>query len=349
MGRFYPASAGGPSVSMYYLLKHLSSQENISIRVVTTKIGMKSDTSEVTEFSVTRTVDRSLRFPYRVILRSLLVLRKSDVIHLNSLFDLVSFVLVHFALLMGKHVIWSVRGELYPEALNHKRSKTILLKYYKLIVRNVTFHVTSNQELEHLNDWFPENEVKILENFADMYRLKPRHRERIISFVGRIVRHKNVHLLCEAFLLEKMSESGFKLVLAGSIDLNYKSYLDKMNYHEFVEYAGYLDLNDKSNLLAVSSCLVLPSRSENFGNVVLEACNQGTISFVTCNSPWVEIAQNIEGVICQQPTVENLRLFLRRVKTLQREDFKKYSKELRFFTDNFTASYKHRVKGFYDI
>jgi glycosyltransferase involved in cell wall biosynthesis len=75
------------------------------------------------------------------------------------------------------------------------------------------------------------------------------------------------------------------LVIAGNDEENYKSKLlvlaEKAGISERINYIGPIYSVDKWRLLAEASVLVLPSRSENFGNVVLEAMAVGTPVVVT--------------------------------------------------------------------
>ena len=47
-----------------------------------------------------------------------------------------------------------------------------------------------------------------------------------------------------------------------------------------------MDGEEKNKVIASNMALVLPSKSENFGNVVLEALAQGTPVIASKNTPW---------------------------------------------------------------
>ena len=52
---------------------------------------------------------------------------------------------------------------------------------------------------------------------------------------------------------------------------------------------------NKFKILSKSYCLVLPSKSENFGNVVLEAISQKTPVITSKNTPWEILIKHNSG------------------------------------------------------
>src|SRR5690554_3686578 len=58
-----------------------------------------------------------------------------------------------------------------------------------------------------------------------------------------------------------------------------------LNLLEKVEFKGHVQGVDKENLHA-ESMAVLPSETENFGNVVVESLNQGTPVIASKGTPW---------------------------------------------------------------
>src|SRR5205823_1441089 len=79
-------------------------------------------------------------------------------------------------------------------------------------------------------------------------------------------------------LVEAMRGVDARLVIAGNDEENYAATLPRA---ENVELAGPVSGEAKNALLRRAAALVLPSLSENFGNVVLEAMAQATPVVVT--------------------------------------------------------------------
>lgn len=99
--------------------------------------------------------------------------------------------------------------------------------------------------------------------------------EPYVLFLGRIDWKKGLDRLLGA--LARVPE--IRLVIAGNDEENYRAVLDpiaaRLGVSSRVVYAGSVHGADKAALLSQARLLVLPSYSENFGNVVLEAMAAG--------------------------------------------------------------------------
>ena len=100
-------------------------------------------------------------------------------------------------------------------------------------------------------------------------------------FLGRINWKKGLDRLIRALA----HAPGVRLVLAGNDEEGYRAALDRLaaevGVAERITYTGSVDGADKARLLKSARLLVLPSYSENFGNVVLEAMAAATPVIVT--------------------------------------------------------------------
>lgn len=102
-----------------------------------------------------------------------------------------------------------------------------------------------------------------------------------ILYLGRVNWKKGLDRLLTAL----PQTSGARLVIAGNDEENYRDVLQGIASNagvaDRVTFAGPVQGADKSALLAGAQLLVLPSYSENFGNVVLEAMAAGCAVVVT--------------------------------------------------------------------
>jgi glycosyltransferase involved in cell wall biosynthesis len=113
-----------------------------------------------------------------------------------------------------------------------------------------------------------------------------------LLFLGRVHWKKGLDRLLGALALVPDT----RLVIAGPDESGYRDELtgiaDSLGVGGRVVYTGAAGEADKAALLAHAGVLVLPSYSENFGNVVLEAMAAGCPVIVT---PEVGIAPIVEG------------------------------------------------------
>lgn len=135
-------------------------------------------------------------------------------------------------------------------------------------------------------------------------------------FLGRINWKKGLDRLIAAM----QRAPSASLVIAGGDDEGYRQRIEAMAQSQGVAsrviFAGEVAGADKHALLDMASVLVLPSYSENFGNVVLEAWAQGRPVIVSpevgladtvqaCGGGWVassveEIGARIEAAVTDQ-------------------------------------------------
>ncbi|MBK8389049.1 MAG: glycosyltransferase family 4 protein, partial [Saprospiraceae bacterium] len=91
----------------------------------------------------------------------------------------------------------------------------------------------------------------------------------------------------------------YKLIIAGNnTNLYFKELeelVEKLNLSKSIEFIGEVMGEEKENLLAKSYFLILPSDSENFGNVVIEALAQGTPVITTKGTPWEVLEKRNAG------------------------------------------------------
>jgi glycosyltransferase involved in cell wall biosynthesis len=112
----------------------------------------------------------------------------------------------------------------------------------------------------------------------------------VFVYLGRLSWKKGLESLIEAFALVE----GARLVLAGNdeegLGERLRASAARLGVADRVELAGFVEGEKKQALLDGARALVLPSISENFGNVVLEAWARGVPVIVT---PGVGLASEV--------------------------------------------------------
>ena len=307
IGSFYPTTYGGPGTILYwhgvYLKKH-----HITPTFVTTTLGI---TSEVTTNSFLDLPCGNVYYGRGGVLNLRLLqvmlseVKKVDIIHLTSLFSPISIICFLYARLFypKTKIIWSVRGELNNNALAiSQKKKTLFLKLYQKLAKQVAFASTSPKESDEIKQVFQNNIIEIPNVMPSSKQLKRTTTGKRFLFLGRIHPIKNIDGLIKGFCNSiAAKEEGVFLDIAGDYDERDLDYLESLKalvtsfgMADKISFLGHVAGSAKEVLLANAYFLILPSHSENFGNVVIEALNQGTPIIASTHTPW----QIIERFSC---------------------------------------------------
>jgi glycosyltransferase involved in cell wall biosynthesis len=300
IGAFYPSQVGGPCNTLYWHACALE-KNKVDVSIVTTNRGIPEG-----EVELNKDIKNESGIVYygtgsnaslKIILKALKGLRKSEILHLNSLFSPLSVASFLYArlFLSNKKIVWSVRGELNADAISYSTwKKKPLLILYKALTNKVLFHSTSDEETANIKKILNKEAIIQLPNYLKpSERLKTEQKKQVL-FVGRIHPIKAIHKLIEAVSLSGyFLDNEYKLIIAGKQDSRHNYYFDelvalasKLGLKDKVEFRGHVKGVEKEKLFSESTVLVLPSDSENFGNVIVEALNQGTPVIASKGTPW---------------------------------------------------------------
>ena len=119
---------------------------------------------------------------------------------------------------------------------------------------------------------FYELDAKVLYPPVEMDYIKfnPKYssREDWFLYVGRVERYKGVDLMVRACIEAKKK---LKIAGKGSFVNDLKKIVKELKGEDFVEFLGYVDDEQKANLLYKCKALVFPVKDEDFGIVPIEA------------------------------------------------------------------------------
>lgn len=300
LSAFYPSQIGGPCNTLYWHTRALN-QNCINPIIVTSTVGIDNNivnSDKWLDLDCGRTYygkGRALRL--KTILTALVKIKKVDILHLNSLFSPISSLSFIYAILFSRKIkiIWSVRGELNKNALQFSYwKKKPFLFFYKNFNKDVTYHSTSDEETKHIKKMFPHSKVVQLPNYIDPAARLNVIKSNYLLFLGRIHQIKAIHKLIEALSYsEKFKNSDFQLYIVGKQEERHNDYKDQLvkqiqslGHSNKIVFKGHVEGGAKEELYANAYALILPSETENFGNVVVEALNQGTPVLASTGTPW---------------------------------------------------------------
>lgn len=217
-----------------------------------------------------------------------------DLVHLHSVFLWPTWAAARAARRAGRPYVVSPRGMLVRALVTRKSwfAKTL---WIRLVERNTVryaaaIHATSALEREQLGRFgFALPHTEVIPNGVEMETGAPSSDSAVsvptdrpyLLFLGRVNWKKGLDRLIPALTLVP----DVNLVVAGNDEENYRPVLEVLAAREGVRgrvhFVGPVYGQDKQLLLRGALALVLPSYSENFGNVVLEAMAAGCPAVVT--------------------------------------------------------------------
>ena len=308
---FYPAQEGGPSNALYWLASGLA-HAGYDMHVVTTNRFLPKDSVEIdqwVEINGFKVIYQSNWDDKSVIEREL---GECDVYFTDGVCKLSYFNQAKLALKKGKKVILSPRGEVFESAIDHKGKLFGCLKRLFLLLMRVSFgskvifHATSKEEVEAVKKYFGRKaNIVLIPNYMilpEKVRQELINEERkYLLYVGRINHIKNLDMLISALAMsKKFMASDYVLKIAGETGGDYYDKLlgqiDDLGLNDKVRFLGLVTGKDKDVLYAGAKCLFLISKSENFGNVIVESLVQGTPIVASKGTPWQILEK--EGAGC---------------------------------------------------
>lgn len=243
---------------------------------------------------------------------SLDLVQNYDIVHGHGLWLPLNWAAGNAAIKNGKPLLITTRGALNPNALNHSRYKkrifgALLDNRYLRAARCI--HVTSHDEYLAIRQYGLKNPVAIIPNgvhqdivkhipsddaFRSKHGIPPE--VKILLFLSRISWEKGLEDLAVAWQKIAAAFSDWQLVIVGPGKPEYvaklKNTFDSIVGGKKVLWLGPLEGGDKFAAYASASLFVLPSHTENFSLVTIEALAAGVPVVTTHGTPWSELPKN---------------------------------------------------------
>lgn len=221
-----------------------------------------------------------------------------DVVHVHAIFSFCSSYAMYLA--RKKNIPYVVRPIGQLEIWSLQQSTTRKNAYLKLIERKniesaAAVHFTAQSESQQaqkglsilkpvvipLGIHLPEPINNAKAAICKQYTLK--HDIPTLLYLSRLHPKKGLEKLLSA--LEQLNETPFQLLIAGNGDASYMSALKKevttKKLEERCQFIGFINGEEKTQLLQGVDLFTLTSHSENFGIAVLEAMAAGTCVLVS--------------------------------------------------------------------
>jgi len=242
-----------------------------------------------------------------------------DIIHLHGLWMYPNLAAGNVARKTAIPYILSPHGMLDSRSLNISKGKKQLVKFAfegRNINNATCLHACSEMEADHIRQFGYDGPIAIiptgltrselfdslpatsgnsplLQNFPQLTGKK------ILLFLSRLHEQKGLHFLLEAWQSVSGNFPDWHLVIAGDGEPVYVMELQKAVHMagmaESVTFTGPMHGAEKWDLMKKSGIFILPTYSENFGLVVVEALACGVPVITTKGAPWGELATEACG------------------------------------------------------
>jgi glycosyltransferase involved in cell wall biosynthesis len=320
---FYPATVyGGPIFSTLYTCKYLSELDNMKVTVSTTNANLTSKLDVVTNqwipfnnhFFVKYYNETIIgKFSLPLYLNIWKDIRQAEIVHIQAIFSTPTPISLLWATFFKKLTLLSPRGSFCDWGLN--QGSLFKFLWMKILIRpfnsSIYWHATSTQEKNDILKHFPSAKVFIVPNgieikaFSDANYLGSDEyikkftgitiaHSKVIVSMGRLHTVKGFDILIKAFLTVLHSYDNAILLIAGK-DAGEKTKLEVLikenNLNNKVFFVDEVSGQDKVDFLANADLFVLPSHTENFGNVYIESLAAGTPVVASKGTPWQEVEQ----------------------------------------------------------
>lgn len=160
-----------------------------------------------------------------------------------------------------------------------------------------------------------------------------------LLFLGRLGEEKGLMFLLDAW--KAIDHKNWKLTIAGPSWLGYSELLKAKVKDEGitdVDFPGNANEKVKDELYRAADLFILPSPTENFSMVVLDALAYGVPVICTKGTPWKCIEENKCGWWIEPNSVEAIRVALEEAMSLPQEEVKDMGKRARDLATKFSWS-----------
>ncbi len=215
--------------------------------------------------------------------------------------------------------------------LNNSKFQSLLMKLGGLLYDKVVVLTQYN-----LSEWLGNNQIVIPNPISFLPQEKATLKEKRIICVGSISYNKGYDLLIEAWNRIAKDCSGWQIDIFGRGDTyRYQRMIDAYHLQDSIHFCG--PTNQVQQEMLHSSFLVLPSRSEGFGMVLIEAmaCGLPCVAF-DCPCGPRDIIQNGKNGILVPP--ENIELLSKEIRKMISSPEK--LKEMSIFAKQSVAKYE---------
>jgi glycosyltransferase involved in cell wall biosynthesis len=283
--RFFPPKwLAGTEIATFNIARHLARRGHQAHVMTSLDEGLSKESLEQ-GFYVRRISFPRVRFLGTIVFWLKLLLRlwklKPDLVHSQDIsMGVPGFLAKKF--LRRPYIVWGRGNEVYFPWLFKKPIS-------KLVLRNADAVIALSEDMKREMQKIWDRDIFVMPNGIDLerfddlpreemrVRLQTKADDRLIIFVGRFRPEKAVTYLIEALAVVRQKDQSARLVLVGEgpEEDNLRQLVRHLNLGDCIDFAGQISNEQVPQYMAAADIFVLPSLSEGFPNVVLEAMAVG--------------------------------------------------------------------------
>ena len=189
-------------------------------------------------------------------------------------------------------------------------------------------------------------------------KLKKRSKEKIIIFVGTLNRVKGFDLLVNAFSKVFEEHKNVSLIISGRNEtvgdrINSINYLMKKcnKYKSRIKYLGVLPKRKIFNLYSIAEAIVIPSRLDNYPNVMLESIQFRKPIIGFSKSSLEEVIKDKKtGFLANKKNSLNLYNKINEFLCISKKKKKNFNKNIKILSNKLkTVNYTKQLIDFYSV
>jgi len=271
-----------------------------------------------------------------------------DLLFVNGFFDREFTIPAMLARRFGKAprtpVVISPRGEFSSGALGLKNArKGLYMALVRLLglAKQVTFHVTSEEEEADTRKLFPSNRIERITNVRPLFPLPPYLPGNLfrLAFLGRISPVKGLDVALDALALvtERVDFTIYGPVSDTAHWARCEELIAALPANVTAHRDGELTNDAVPVAMAAQDLMFMPSRSENFGHAIFEALCAGTPVLIGDRTPWQDLEAAKAGFDIPLPNPAALAAAIDRLAAMSPADYAQWRAGARAMAERFVA------------
>ena len=230
-----------------------------------------------------------------------------DVLHLHGIWPPFMHAFIAVAVKKSVPIVWSLHGMLAPWAMRFKWWKKFPVWWLwqkRDLGKAAVLHATTEEEVGWIRRRRLKSRVEVIPlgtrmpTATSLWNEGACSQEKILLFVGRINPVKALDNLLKAWGLVKSyrGSHAWHLRIIGTDEGGYQQPLEQLaaslHLGRTVTFAGAKYNEQLEDEYRHAYGLILPSHTENFGGVVIDALARGVPVIASDKTPWESIARN---------------------------------------------------------